>query len=349
MRGGAACACGDPFWDLAVVGSGAAGLAAAVGAAAAGLSVVVLGRSEPGGGVLRWARLETVPGLPVGLSGEEWVARTVARAEAYGVRIAGPSAVLALEPRERAWALRRADGNVVRARAVVAATGAARELPAVPGLEAFLGAGVYPALTPPLAARLPGRDVFVEVGTAPTWARGQTARGAEDTAARLVLELADVARSVTLLGPAARLGRGTAGARAGALRSRANVVLRPGLRLAGLLGVDHLETVVLRGARGGTRSVHEAAAVFLPVAARPRTGWLGGACASGAGGGLLTGGGTWAAHRPGRVLFPNETSLPGVFAVGAVRERPVEGWGAVADGWDAVGQVGAWLAAASAA
>jgi len=141
-------------YDVAVVGAGAAGIAAAIEGASLGLRTVLLERERPGGAVRSLARVETVPGYAVGLTGAELTARALGKAERVGVRIETHDAVTRLVRGDGVHRLERASGEPVAARFVVAATGADRALPEIAGVGPLLGAGIYTRMPAELPATL---------------------------------------------------------------------------------------------------------------------------------------------------------------------------------------------------
>ncbi|HEV3050884.1 MAG TPA: NAD(P)/FAD-dependent oxidoreductase, partial [Longimicrobium sp.] len=277
-------------FDLAVVGAGAAGLAAAVHAAAEGLRTVVLERGEPGGQVREMARVEAVAGFPVGLTGAELVERAVAQATRFGAEIRTGAEVVGLRTEADLRTVCLADGTEVDARAVIVATGTDRPAFPVPGASELTGSGVYFGVPDALPETLRGEDVFVV---------GEAAAAVE--AAR---RLATHCRGVVVLSGAARRPAGM---------DAPNVSVRAGEVLE-VVGVERVEALMLRDRRTGRTAVRAAAALFVVGGGCPRTAWLGGALALDARGFVLTGGRGGAGGG-----YPLESSLAGVFAAGAVR------------------------------
>jgi thioredoxin reductase (NADPH) len=137
----------DEVFDVAVVGAGPAGLATAVYAASEGLHVVVLDCRAFGGQAGASARIENYLGFPTGISGQALAGRAFVQAQKFGAEILIPAQAEALDCRrrgsDRELLLRLTDGRVLRARTVVAASGARYRRPAVPRLAEFEGRGVW--------------------------------------------------------------------------------------------------------------------------------------------------------------------------------------------------------------
>ena len=321
---------GIRYFDLAIVGGGAVGAAAAVQAAAAGLAVVVLDRTTPGGDARALRRIETVPGHPIGLTGEEYMIRTVAQAERFGAILESGSDVIAVEAAGKDWWVRLLNGPQIRVRAVVLATGADRDLPPIDGLQEFRGAGVYTVLPQALPETLRGASVFV-------W--GDPLRSAS-----AALALSRHCGAVTLVTSGGRISTGVPKALLEGLRATLNVTARVHTFVEGVVGVDHVEVVILRNVRTDRTTVREAGALFVLVPGRPRSECLAGASRN-VDGAILTGeaaieGGDWSlSRRP----FDLETSLPGVFAAGEVRADGGQGRQGVIEGMAAVRQVLSYL------
>jgi thioredoxin reductase (NADPH) len=155
----------DPsnVYDVAIVGAGPAGLAAAVYAASEGLSVVVLDCRAPGGQAGASARIENYLGFPTGISGHALAGRAFTQANKFGAHIAIPLEVVALHCGEQPYRLETRCGGSVPARTVVIASGAVYRRPAIAGLDAFEGRGVY-YWASPLEARMCKRAEVALVG-----------------------------------------------------------------------------------------------------------------------------------------------------------------------------------------
>jgi thioredoxin reductase (NADPH) len=298
----------DPnaVFDVAIVGAGPAGLAAAVYAASEGLSVLVLDARAFGGQAGASSRIENYLGFPTGISGIALMARAFNQALKFGAEAAIPDRVVAVRCGERAGGggpveLVLADGEHARARALVVASGAAYRRLEVEHLAQFEGSAVHYWASPLEAKLCAGAEVALV--------------GAGNSAGQAAVYLAGQARQVSLIARGASLER---------TMSRYLVE-----RIAALPNVEvFLESSVsrLEGA-GGTldavRWVHAPTGaetrrpthhLFLFIGADPNTGWLAGSgVALDPKGFVLTG----AEAGPGR--RPLETSAAGIFAIGDVR------------------------------
>lgn len=248
----------EDTFDVAVVGAGAAGLAAAIEASSLGLSTALLTRSVPGGSARTMTRIESVPGFAVALSGEEFVARAVDRAARIGVAIEAHDEVTSLLPFRTTHILTRASGSVIAARAVIAATGAEWSLPAVDGIQALLGSGVYGAPSATRSISLHRRKVTIFGGL----------REAADAA----LSLGDEVESIRVIvrESAACLPSSVRAQ----LRQRPKIQLLAKTEIVCAAGIDRLESLLLRDVDSGRIQAIGADALFITTAAKPRTQWL---------------------------------------------------------------------------
>ena len=152
-------------FDLAVVGAGPAGLASAVYAASEGLSTVVLEAEAPGGQAATSSRIENYLGFPNGVSGQALAGRAQIQAQKFGALIAVPHTVARLDCGVHPYALHLDDGNEVRARAVVIATGASyRKLDQLANFDRFAAAGSVHWAATAIEASLCEREEVAVVG-----------------------------------------------------------------------------------------------------------------------------------------------------------------------------------------
>src|SRR5690242_730223 len=155
----------DKLYDVAVVGSGPAGLATAVYAASEGLSVAVLDSRAYGGQAGASARIENYLGFPTGISGQALAGRAFSQAQKFGADIMIPVSVKSLncERRDGVFALTLDSGDELRARAIVVAAGARYRRPDIENLDKFEGRGVW-YWASPVEARLCAEQEVMLVG-----------------------------------------------------------------------------------------------------------------------------------------------------------------------------------------
>src|SRR6516162_5764082 len=131
------------FYDLAIVGGGPAGLAAAVYGASEGLHTVMIEREAPGGQAGMSSRIENYLGFPTGLSGGDLARRAVVQAQRFGVEILSPQEAVSVRTEGSYRIVRLADGSEVSCHALLVATGVQWRRLDAPGIDKLQGAGIY--------------------------------------------------------------------------------------------------------------------------------------------------------------------------------------------------------------
>ena len=329
----------ERLFDVAVVGAGPAGLAAAVYAASEGLTVAVLDARAFGGQAGASARIENYLGFPTGISGQALAGRAFLQAQKFGAEIAVPAPVARLRCGQARASLELADGRRVRARTVVVAAGAAYRRPSVAGLSRYEGRGVYYWASPVEATLVQGREVALV--------------GGGNSAGQATVFLSRHASKVNVLvrRPLAETMSQYLIDRIAALP---NVEVHVGKELAGLDGDrDGLTGIRWRDRASGSDARCDTRFLFLFIGADPNTGWMGECEAKRDRGGFVVTGealsgddlataGWHLDRRPASL----ETSIPGVFAIGDARAGSVKRVAAaVGEGAGVVAQIHAFLAA----
>lgn len=248
-------------YDVAIIGGGPAGLAAAVYGASEGLRTVLVERDAPGGQAGTSSRIENYLGFPTGVSGDELGTRALQQARRFGVEILVARRATSLSSRpDGSHVLVLDDGERIPVRTIVIATGVAwRELE-IPGAEALVGRGVYygAARTEALATR--GSDVFLI--------------GGGNSAGQAAMFFADYARSVTLLVRGVSLAASMSHYLIEQLATKANVSVRTRCQVTQVDGGDHLDAIVVEDRDTGERRRHATDALFVFIGADAETEWL---------------------------------------------------------------------------
>src|SRR5213593_2382072 len=286
--------------DLAIIGAGPAGLAAAVYAASEGVSTVVLDRLGPGGQAGSSSKIENFIGFPSGLSGSDLATRSVLQMLKFGAKMAAPVAVERIEPKTTAddfHVLHLDCGTLLRARTVLVAAGINwRKLDAEGG-ERFESAGVHYACTAVESVLYDSQDVAVV--------------GGGNSAGQAAMFMSEYL--------------------VGRIRATPNISVHEGEEIASVTGERRLESVVLRGS--GTLPI---SAVFVFIGAEPACSWLPDTVVRDKLGYVLTGidalqSGRWPLSD--REPCPLETTVPGILAAGDIRAGSTKRVGfAVGDG-----------------
>ena len=149
--------------DVAIVGGGPAGLAAAVYAASEGLDAVVIEAEFPGGQAGASSKIENYIGFPMGISGLELTGRAVVQAEKFGAQMWVGQRVVQINCDQRPYQLTLENGSILQARSIVIAAGAQYNKPNVANLKQFEGKGIYYAATF-MESQLCGSDEAIVIG-----------------------------------------------------------------------------------------------------------------------------------------------------------------------------------------
>jgi thioredoxin reductase (NADPH) len=306
----------EGLYDLAVVGAGPAGLAAAVYGASEGLSTMVVDGVATGGQAATSSRIENYLGFPAGISGAELADRAVVQARKFGAKFAVPAEARALVQEQDHHVVRLTDGGEVRAGVVILATGAKYRKLDVPGMEHLERSSVYYAATE-MEARLCRDDPVTVVGGG-------------NSAGQACVFLAKQASEVNLVIRHDDLHRDMSRYLAHRVEQSSRIRLWTNSEITELVGRSTLEEVVIHDVT--TKDVRSlpSVALFVLIGAVPHTQWLEGQLPLDEDGFVLTG---WRAtvHSGDKQPFQDsaersvfETSRPGVFAVGDVRAGSVK-------------------------
>jgi thioredoxin reductase (NADPH) len=294
------------IFDLVVVGSGPAGLAAAVYGASEGLRTVSLDSVTIGGQAGTSSRIENYAGFPNGISGEALTGRTAVQAMRLGARLNAPCEVVALRSEAGFHVITLADGSEIPTRAVIVASGARYQRLPLAELDRYEGAGVYYAATD-LEVRVCGGSSVVVIGGGNS--AGQAAlylaqnncavtiavrrAGLEQTMSRYLIERIEIDPKISLIG---------------------------NVEVGALGGEDRLQQVTLVDRETREAQVLPCAGLFCFIGARPETAWLSDSVELDGDGFVLTDRQVREPALKGATApLPFETSVPGVFAAGDVR------------------------------
>ena len=303
---------GEHDFDVVVVGAGPGGLAAAVYAASEGLRTLVIERESIGGQAGSSSLIRNYLGFSRGVTGAELAQRAYQQAWIFGTRFVLMRNATRLRTEDGLHFVAISDGSEVSARAVVLATGVSYRRLGAPGLEELAGSGVYYGASVAEAAGLTGEDVYVV--------------GGGNSAGQAAMHLGRFARRVTMVVRGSSLASTMSRYLIDEIEAASNVEVLPNTEVAAAAGEGHLERLTLRNRAEGREWDAPAAAVFVLIGARPRTAWLPASVERDSRGYVQTGRlvhpyDRWPLARPPQ---PSETSVPGVFAVGDVRNQSVK-------------------------
>jgi len=302
----------QPLYDVCIVGGGPAGLAAGVYAASEGLSTIILEREAPGGQAGQSSAIENYLGFPKGLSGSDLAQRALAQVSRFGAELVLAREVVGLEQRGTVRAVLLAGGAEVEARSVVVSTGVSYRRLEADGVERLQGKGIYYGATAAEAAQTAGDMVYIV--------------GGANSAGQAALNFARHAKQVTLVVRGSDLLATMSTYLVDRITSAANITVRCATEVGAAEGDAHLERLTLVGRGSGQREEVEASWLFVFIGASPRTDWLG-EVARDPHGFVLTGPEVATSDAPwslARAPFALETSMPGVFAAGDVRQESMK-------------------------
>jgi thioredoxin reductase (NADPH) len=297
-------------YDVAIVGGGPAGLAAAVYGASEGLRTIVVEREAPGGQAGTSSRIENYLGFPSGISGDELASRALQQARRLGAEILVTRSVMGVDPAKHEVFL---DGvDVIRARSLILATGVTWRRLAIEGTDRFIGKGVFYGAARSEANTIHGQDIHLI--------------GAGNSAGQAALHFSSHARKVTLVVRGERLEDSMSHYLIEQLRSKSNIAVQLGSEINSVHGDANLSAIDILERRSGDVRRYECGGLFIFIGADAETKWLPAEIACNERGYVLTGddvkkAGRWLYHRDPYLL---ETSAPGVFACGDVRLSPVK-------------------------
>ena len=306
---------GSGRFDVAIVGAGPAGLAAAVYGSSEGLETIVIERESIGGQAGTSSMIRNYLGFARGIGGAELARQAYEQAWVFGTRFLIHREVTGLRCDHDTHVLTTADGREISSRTVILATGVRYNRLEVPALERLVGMGVYYGSSPGEAKQFAGKRVYLV--------------GAGNSAGQAALHLAKWAEEATLVVRADRLEKSMSKYLVDEIMSAANVKVLLGTRVVDGSGEGRLETLTLASDATGGAVVGGADALFVLIGARPHTEWLPAEVARDAHGFVVTGSDLTHDGRLDDWLLPRsprpfESSVPGVFAVGDLRSRSMK-------------------------
>lgn len=304
------------FFDLAIVGGGPAGLAAAVYGASEGLKTVIVEREAPGGQAGMSSRIENYLGFPIGLSGGDLARRAVAQARRFGVEILAPQSVVGLKTEGSYRIIKLADESEISCHALMIATGVQWRRLEATGIDRLRGAGVYYGGGTTEALSCKGEIVYVI--------------GGANSAGQAAMNFSKYAERVVILVRGDGLSKTMSQYLIDQIEQTPNIQTWAHACVAEVHGDTHLEEISVLCSDTNKIERVPASSMFIFIGALPRTDWMGDAIERDDRGFVLTGpdlmhGGKrakgWTLERDPFLL---ETNVPGIFAVGDVRHGSVK-------------------------
>jgi thioredoxin reductase (NADPH) len=295
----------EELFDVAVIGAGPAGLAAAVYGSSEGLRTLVVEQQAIGGQAGSSSLIRNYLGFAKGVSGSELAQQAYQQAWVFGTTFLMTRTAEEIRPADEGFVVRFDDGEEAAARAIVLATGVSYRRLEVESLERLIGAGVFYGASGAEAQAMEGREVFVV--------------GGGNSAGQAVMHLASYASKVTLVVRGDSLAESMSDYLIRAIDEAANVAVLFRTEVVDGGGEGRLQHLTLRRGSGDADTV-EADALFVLIGARPHTQWLPRGVDRDDWDYVRTD--VKADDKPAPLLL--ETTMPGVFAAGDVRQGSVK-------------------------
>jgi thioredoxin reductase (NADPH) len=303
------------FYDVIVIGAGPAGLACALYCSTEGLRTVLIEREAAGGQAGLSSRIENYLGFPSGLSGADLARRGVAQVRRFGTEVLAPAEAVCLKVDGEYRIVKLSNGQELSAHTVVIAAGVQWRRLDVPGMDRLTGAGIYFGAAITEASSCRNEDIYIV--------------GGANSAGQAAVYFSEVARSVKMIVRGASLSKSMSHYLVERIQSIPNISVILNAEVVEVKGQERLEEFTVRHHDTEMTETLPAAALFIFIGAEPHTEWLNGVVFRDDKGFLLTGANPMKnAKRPlgwnlDRDPYLLETNVPGVFAVGDVRDGAV--------------------------
>lgn len=304
------------FYDLAIVGGGPAGLAAAVYGASEGLNTVIIEREAPGGQAGMSSRIENYLGFPTGLSGGDLARRAVVQAQRFGVEILAPQCVTGVRVEGPYRIIKLVDDSEISCHALMIASGVQWRRLDAPGIDRLQGAGVYYGGGATEAMSCKGETIYVV--------------GGANSAGQAAMNFSKYAEKVVILVRGSSLSATMSQYLIDQVKQRPNIQIWTHASIAEVHGNSHLEEISVLCSDTNRIERVPVNSVFIFIGALPQTDWISGLIERDERGFILTGPDLiregnkpkgWVLDRDPFLL---ETNIPGIFAVGDVRHGSVK-------------------------
>jgi thioredoxin reductase (NADPH) len=304
------------FYDLAIIGGGPAGLAAAVYGASEGLKTVMVESQAPGGQAGMSSRIENYLGFPTGLSGGDLARRAVVQAQRFGVEILSPQEAVSVRTEGSYRIIKLADGSEFSCHALLIATGVQWRRLEAPGIDKLQGAGVYYGGGATEALSCKGEVIYVV--------------GGANSAGQAAMNFAKYAERVVVLVRGEGLAATMSQYLIDQVQRTPNIQIWNHASVAEVHGDKRLEEISVSCSDTDKVERVPTSSIFIFIGALPQTDWLAGLVERDDRGFILTGPDLirdgerpkgWELERDPFLL---ETNVPGIFAVGDVRHGSVK-------------------------
>src|SRR6266498_1310348 len=298
-----------PFYDIVVIGSGPAGLAAAVYAGSEGYRCLVIEKAAPGGQAGSSPKIENYLGFPTGISGDDLTRRAVSQAKRFGVEILSAQEAKRVFVKDAYRIVQLSDGSEISCHAVLIATGASFHTLKIKGAAELTGAGIYYGAAYTEAMNYKDKNVFVV--------------GGANSAGQGALYLSQFARKVRVLirGPQPTASKYLVDA----MLSNKKLEILLNTDLLEVKGKNSLDQITFKNTKTDEVQTCDASALFVFIGVRPQSQMVTNLVKCSDKGYIFTGPDLMVDKKPPpgwtleRDPYLLETSVPGIFAAGDVR------------------------------
>lgn len=248
------------MYDVAIIGAGPAGLAAAVYGGSEGLNTVLIEKRAPGGQAGTSSRIENYLGFPKGLSGAELSRRAITQAIRFGIEFLSPQEVTNISFKDNYKILTLADGSTLNTKSVIITTGVDYRKHPAEGIEDFTGAGIYYGAASTEAQAVTGQDIYLV--------------GGGNSAGQAAMHLSKFAKDVYITVRRPDLSSSMSQYLIDQIAATENIHLLSKTEVVKVGGGDRLQEVVLKNKEDGTTRTAKAAALFIFIGSKPVMDWL---------------------------------------------------------------------------
>ena len=301
----------EQLYDVIIIGAGPAGLAAAVYGGSEGLKTLLVEKRAPGGQAGTSSRIENYLGFPNGLSGADLTRRAISQAKRLGTEFLSPLEVTDIKVQDQYKILTLSDGNELRSKSIIIATGVNYRKLEASGVHNFTGAGVYYGAATTEANSCQDKDIYIV--------------GGGNSAGQAAMYLSNFANQVYIAIRKPDLSSSMSQYLIDQIDKTENIQVLGKTVVVEACGSDHLENLVLENIENQERRKVPAGALFIFIGNRPFTDWITLDITKNKKGFIATGQeitrhgkdkNVWNLEREPYLL---ETSIPGIFAAGDVR------------------------------
>lgn len=248
------------MYDVAIIGAGPAGLAAAVYGGSEGLNTVLIEKRAPGGQAGTSSRIENYLGFPKGLSGSELSRRAITQATRFGIEFLSPQEVQDISSKDSYKTINLADGSQINARTVIVTTGVNYRTHPASGIDNFTGAGVYYGAATTEAGSIKNKEVYLV--------------GGGNSAGQAAMYLSKFASNVHIIIRKPDLSSSMSSYLIDQIGETPNIHIKGHTELTEVCGTERLEKIKLRNNQTSEQWEAEAAGLFIFIGAKPVTDWL---------------------------------------------------------------------------